>query len=406
MREARRELTLMTWIATLLITLLSLCGQAVAQVATTTVQDTVYRADGTEASGTVVVSWPTFTTVAGQAVAAGNTSATIGPNGALSIALTPDAGATPVGTFYTAVLHLDDGTTSQQYWVIPVSTTPVTLAAIESQVLPLSVAMQTASRAFVEAAIAQATGTQTTGVTPTDTGFLPLSGGTLTGPLVLSADPVTPTQASDKRYVDTNVTALTAGIGQKVSLVPVVTQTVSQPAGTQLQVNVLNGDLYASQFQSGDGGLGIANALAACSGSGCRVEVDPSYTASEPVIASTLPEQGRVIDQRGGGDAETFLDPVNAAPGSVGESLNQLTTQGDANTSVAGSGVGSTRLTMSVSNTVRTSSPAISRTRRMARRTTEWRNRRGPTIPRDSMFRMSTLSTVMRSAIVWREAGS
>jgi hypothetical protein len=346
MRGVKRGLTL----AMLIAALLGLRGRALAQVATTTVQDTVYRADGTQASGAVVVSWPTFTTAAGQAVAAGNTAATIGPNGALSMALTPNAGAIPTGTYYTAVFHLDDGTTSQQYWVIPVSATPVMLSAIESQVLPTSVAMQTASRAYVDAEIAQVTGGTQTGGTTT---YVPTTGGTMTGPLVLPGDPVTPTQAADKHYVDTNVTALAAGVGQKVSMVPTVTQTVSQPAGTQLQVNALNGKLYASQFQSGDGGSGIANALATCtSASNCHVTVDPSYSYNEAVTAAAIPEQGRVEDERGGADTETFIDPVNLSPGSVGETLNQTTTQGDANTSVAGSGVGSTRLTLSVANTV------------------------------------------------------
>ncbi|MGO9210833.1 MAG: hypothetical protein ACLP2H_12015 [Terriglobales bacterium] len=39
---------------------------------TTTVQDVVYRGDGTPASGTLVISWPAFTTVGNLAVAAGS----------------------------------------------------------------------------------------------------------------------------------------------------------------------------------------------------------------------------------------------------------------------------------------------------------------------------------------------
>ncbi len=242
MRGLKRGLTLVT----MMIALLGACCGAAAQVATTTIQDTVYRADGTPAGGTIVVSWPAFTTAAGQAVAAGNTSVVLGPNGVLSLALTANVGATPDGSYYTAVLHLDDGTTSQQYWVVPVSGTPVTLATIESQVLPTSVAMQTASRSYVDAKIAQVQ----TGA-PTGTTYVPTTGGTMTGPLVLPGDPVTPTQAADKHYVDTNITAVLAGVGQKVSMVPVATQAVSQPAGTQLQVNALNGELYANQFQTG-----------------------------------------------------------------------------------------------------------------------------------------------------------
>jgi hypothetical protein len=348
MRRVKRGLSLVT----VVIALLGGCYGASAQVVTTTIQDTVYRADGTPAGGTIVVSWPAFTTAAGQAIAAGNTSVTLGPNGALLLALTPNAGATPTGTYYTAVLHLDDGTTSQQYWVVPTSATPVILATIENQVLPTSVAMQTASRAYVDAEIAQVQA----GGTQTDTTYVPTTGGTMTGPLVLPGDPVTPTQAADKHYVDTNITAVLAGVGQKVSMIPVATQTVSQPAGTQLQVNALNGELYASQFQTGDGGNGIANALASqgC-GTGCTVVVDPSYTAGEPLMQQQIPNAGHAVDLRNGAQTETYVNPVNPGSGnSTAETLNQISTNSDANTNVAGSGVGSTRLTFSVSNTALT----------------------------------------------------
>jgi len=343
MRGLKKGLTLVT----VIMALLGACCGAAAQVAMTTIQDTVYRADGTPAGGTIVLSWPAFTTAAGQAVAAGNTSVTLGPNGALSLALTANVGATPDGSYYTAVLHLDDGTTSQQYWVVPVSATPVTLQAIESQVLPTSVAMQTASRAYVDAKIAQV---QSGG---TGTTYVPTTGGTMTGPLVLPGDPVTSTQAADKHYVDTNITAVLAGEAQKVSMVPVTGQTVSQPAGTQLQVNAFNGDLYANGFQTGDGGNGIANALASqdC-GSGCRVIVDPSYTPPEPLITPQIHDGNSVVDLRYGAKAETYVNPVSPSGSSTAEVLKQITTNSDANSPVAGSGVGSTRLTFSVSNTV------------------------------------------------------
>ena len=348
MRAVRWGLTLVT----AMIALLGACYGAAAQVATTTIQDTVYRADGTPAGGTIVVSWPAFTTSVGQAVAAGNTSVTLGPNGALTLVLTANVGATPDGSYYTAVLHLDDGTTSQQYWVVPVSATPVTLSTIESQVLPTSVAMQTASRAFVQSAIAQAQLGSTTGTSET---FVPTTGGTMTGPLVLPGDPVTATQAADKHYVDTNITAVLAGVGQKVSMVPVATQTVSQPAGTQLQVNALNGELYASQFQTGDGGNGIANALASQNcGSDCIVVADPSYTSGEPVITAQIPNTGRVVDLRNGSKFETYVNPVGPSGSSTAEALSQISTNSDVNSPVAGSGVGSNRLTFSVSNTAMT----------------------------------------------------
>ena len=117
---------------------------AVAQLATTTVADTVYRADGTTAGGSVVVSWGSFTTANGNAVTAGTTTVTIGSAGAFSIALAPNAVSTPMGSYYTAVFHLNDGTTKREYWSVPVTVAgggPVTLAGISTQVLPASVAM-------------------------------------------------------------------------------------------------------------------------------------------------------------------------------------------------------------------------------------------------------------------------
>jgi hypothetical protein len=221
---------------------------AAAQMATTTVQDTVYSANGTPAGGMVLVSWNAFTTVGGQSVPSGTTSATIGAGGVLTIALAPNAGSTPMGSYYTAVFHLSDGTTSREYWVIPVSVPgggPATLAAIKNQVLPTSVAMQTVSKAYVDDAIAAAV----TGV-PLDTSpYVLKAGDTMTGPLVLPADPVNTNQAADKHYVDTSAAATAAGLGQKVSLLPTASQAVAQPSGTSFSID----GAYASTTFSGTG---------------------------------------------------------------------------------------------------------------------------------------------------------
>ena len=123
----------------------------------------------------------------------------------------------------------------------------------------------------------------------------------MTGPLVLPGDPVSALQAADKSYVDTNVAAIAAGLAEKVSLVPSATQMVAQPSGTQLQVNNLNGELYASQYATGAGGNGLANAEASpdCA-SGCTIQVEPTYNGT-PVATTTIPNQGLVEDRRGGG---------------------------------------------------------------------------------------------------------
>jgi hypothetical protein len=50
--------------------------------------------------------------------------------------------------------------------------------------------------------------TTVSGVAPVVTEYLPLVGGTLTGPLILAADPTIPLGASTKEYVDVNTGAV------------------------------------------------------------------------------------------------------------------------------------------------------------------------------------------------------
>lgn len=140
-------------------------------VATTTVQGGIYQADGTPVSGTLQLSWPAFTTAAGQAVAAGRLSVPIAPDGTFSVSLAPNIGATPAGLFYTAVYHLNTGTTSTEYWIVP-ATSPATLAQVRAQVMPAVQAVQAVSKTYVDQSIQQLSQS-----------LLSPAGGTLTGPL-------------------------------------------------------------------------------------------------------------------------------------------------------------------------------------------------------------------------------
>jgi lysophospholipase L1-like esterase len=124
--------------------------------ATTTVAETVYRADGTAAAGSLLISWPAFSTFAGASVPAGSTTVSIGAGGALSVSLVANAGSTPMGSYYTVVYQLSDGSVTREYWVVPVSSSPVQVSAIRSTVLPATVAMQTVSKSYVDTAIAAA----------------------------------------------------------------------------------------------------------------------------------------------------------------------------------------------------------------------------------------------------------
>jgi hypothetical protein len=159
-------------------------------ISTTTVQGTVYLANGQPASGTVAISWPSFTTASGQLVTADSTTATISPDGFVSVNLAPNQGASPAGLYYTAVYYLSDGTTNTQYWVIPAAA-QATLAQVQAQLMPATQAVQSVSKAYVDQSIAALSGNTLT-----------TAGGTLTGPLYLNADPTQPLQAADKHYVD------------------------------------------------------------------------------------------------------------------------------------------------------------------------------------------------------------
>ena len=281
----------------LLAMILAMGPAALPQVTTTTVADTIYRADGSVAGGTVVISWPEFSTATGQAVSGGSVSATIGAAGSFSVQLAPNAGSNPMGSYYTVVYHLNDGSVSKEYWVVPVSASPVAISAIRSTVMPLSVAQNTVSKSYVDQAIANAL---TGGTTPQDgTGYVRTTGDTMTGPLILPGDPVSTNAAADKHYVDTSVQQVASGLGQKVSLLPQTTQVVAQPTGSELNVNELNGVEYATQYVTGQGNNGVANAAsnADCS-SGCEVKVGKDYNSTETYTPSTFNNQTLIFYDR------------------------------------------------------------------------------------------------------------
>ena len=208
----------------------------------TSVVDTVYMANGTPATGVLLITWPAFVTAGGTAVAPGSLNVSLGTNGALNVALTPNAGATPANTYFTVVYQLQPSEVRTEYWVVP-TTSPATLAQVRTT--PGSgTAAQPVSMQYVNTALAakandntvvHLTGTETvTGTksfttppnvpTPVNTGdvtnksyvdtaianvgagnYLPTAGGAMSGALTLSGPPTAPLQAADKLYVDSNI---------------------------------------------------------------------------------------------------------------------------------------------------------------------------------------------------------
>jgi hypothetical protein len=270
--------------------------------ASTTVSDTVFLADGAAASGTLIITWPAFVTAAGTAVAAGNTSVTLGTNGALSVALTPNEGATPAGSYYTVVYQLGPGEVKTEYWSVP-TTSPANLATVRTT--PGSgVAAQPVSMQYVNSqlatkandnAVVHLDGTETiTGAktfdsapnvpTPTASGqvankdyvdssvanvgagsFLATAGGTMTGPIVLPGNPSAPLQAATKQYVD-------SGIASKADLV----------AGTVPASEVGSGAATVGACLVGNGTT--AATWSVCGGSSGTGNVSTTPGASQNVI--------------------------------------------------------------------------------------------------------------------------
>jgi hypothetical protein len=213
---------------------MAMAAVALAQtISTTTVQGTVYAANGSPGSGTLQLIWPAFTTASGGAVAAGKTTATIGADGFVSVNLAPNLGSSPAGLYYTAIYHLSDGTASTEYWVVP-SAAQASIAQVRSQVMPAAQAVQAVSKAYVDQAIQSVA-----------QGNLTSTGGQLTGPLYLTGDPTQTLQAADKHYVDSS-------FAQAVPLAGGVVNgpLTAQQLGAAYQVDQFSGADFGAKLQA------------------------------------------------------------------------------------------------------------------------------------------------------------
>jgi len=239
--------------------------------ALTNVIDTVYRADGTAAQGVLIITWPAFVSASGSAVAAGELNVTLGTNGVLNVALAANAGASPLGVYYSVVYQLGPGEVRTEYWVVPTSS-PATLAQVRTTP-GAGTAAPPASVQYVNSALAgkandsavvhlsgteTVTGTKTFSAppnvpTPVNTGdvtnksyvdnsiaavgagnYLATAGGSMTGPLNLSGNPTSPLQASPKQYVDSSMAV-------KADLVTGLVPTSELGSGTASGLNCLLG---------------------------------------------------------------------------------------------------------------------------------------------------------------------
>lgn len=99
-------------------------GCALAQSTLTPIRDTVLNPDNSLFNGTIAITW-NGTPPAGETVSQLTATARV-YNGALSLLLVPNS----TGTTYTAVYSGSGSTTWTETWLVPSSTTPLTLSQV------------------------------------------------------------------------------------------------------------------------------------------------------------------------------------------------------------------------------------------------------------------------------------
>ncbi len=101
----------------------ALAGTANAAPQLTTIQDTLFNADGTLFNGSISISWPAFTAADLSAIGAQTLTVAVA-NGFFSVQLVPTTNAvTPA--FYTAVFESAGKNQFTETWGVPVSSTPL-----------------------------------------------------------------------------------------------------------------------------------------------------------------------------------------------------------------------------------------------------------------------------------------
>ena len=219
------------------------------------ITDTVYRANGSPAQGDVVLLWNAFTTAAGQPVAAGNLTVTLGANGQFSAALAPNAGATPAGSYYRVTYKLDDGSTSSEFWSVP-NLSNTTIGAIRSTLVPANQAAQFLTRNWADAHYMDLTDAQTVAGVKTFT----------SSPSIPT--PQNPNDAANKAYVDANG----GGSSNLSSPPPIGNVTPNTGNFTTLTVQTTNGVPNPANYPQSDPCAKINAAIGALPAAGGTVD--------------------------------------------------------------------------------------------------------------------------------------
>src|SRR5208283_5399041 len=239
------------------------------------ISDTVYRADGSPAQGTVLISWQAFTTAAGQSVTPGSLLVTLDEGGGFNASLAPNTGASPAGSYYRALFKLNDGTTETELWVVP-NTQTTTIGAIRSKLVPANQAAQFLTRDYADsyyvglASTQTITGVKTFGVSPA------------------VPTPQNPTDAANKAYVDAN-----AGSGNLASPPPIGSVTPNTVAATTLTAGDSSTKLFPFVDVRAYGAVGDAVQMGSCSITAGQVQLTCNGPYGKGFTASSV---GKLID--------------------------------------------------------------------------------------------------------------
>lgn len=106
-----------------------LCGSAFAQSGLTTIQDTLFRADGTRFTGTLTIQWSTFDATNVGTIVQQSKSVDV-VNGLLFVQLVPNATAASPANVYTVHYQSDANQQFIETWTVPASSTALAVAQV------------------------------------------------------------------------------------------------------------------------------------------------------------------------------------------------------------------------------------------------------------------------------------
>ena len=118
----------------MLLATLVMVAAAAAQPPLTTIQDLLYKADGTPFNGIAMISWPSFEAPDLSEIA-GQTITVKIENGNFRVQLVPNAATSPL-VFYTVVYNSDGRTQFNESWAVPASNAPLRIRDVRV-VLPV-----------------------------------------------------------------------------------------------------------------------------------------------------------------------------------------------------------------------------------------------------------------------------